>query len=221
MVGAMDIVIAGGHGKIALLLERLLADAGHRPRGIIRKPEQADDLRAAGAEPLVFDLEGGSAEELAEAIGPADAFVFAAGAGPGSGPQRKWTVDYGGAVKGMQACRLNGIDRYVMVSSMGADPDAEDDGGFGTYLRAKGQADQKLVESGLAYTIVRPGSLTDDPGTGRVRIAEHTGRGSVPRADVAAVLATVLATPGTAGRAFELIAGDTPIEEAVASLTTG
>jgi uncharacterized protein YbjT (DUF2867 family) len=219
MVGAMDIVIAGGHGQIALLLARLLADQGHRARGIIRKPEQADDLRAAGAEPLIFDLEERSAEELAEAIGAADAFVFAAGAGPGSGPQRKWTVDYGGAVKGMQACRLKGIDRYVIVSSMGADPEAEDDGGFGTYQRAKGQADEKLVESGLAYTIVRPGGLTDDPATGRVQAAQRTGRGSIPRAEVAAVLAAVLATPGTAGRDFDLIGGDVPIAEAVAALT--
>ena len=116
---------------------------------------------------------------------------------------------------------MNAIDRYVMVSSMGADPEAPDDGGFNTYLRAKGQADQKLVESGLAYTIVRPGSLTDDPGTGRVTAAEHTGRGKIPRDDVAATLAVVLATPGTVGLTFELISGDTPLEEAIAALTAG
>jgi uncharacterized protein YbjT (DUF2867 family) len=217
----MDIVIAGGHGKIALQLERLLADRGDRARGLIRNPDHAADLQAQGAEPLVLDLEAADADAVAAAIGSADAFVFAAGAGPGSGPERKWTVDYGGAVKGMQACRLNGIDRYVIVSSMGADPEAADDGGFGTYLRAKGQADRKLAESGLAWTVVRPGALTDDAPTGRVRLARDTGRGQIPRADVAAVLAEVLATPGTAGQDFELIAGETPIADAVAALTAG
>jgi uncharacterized protein YbjT (DUF2867 family) len=215
----MDIVIAGGHGQIALQLARLLSDADHRVRGIIRDPGQADDLREAGAEPLVADLEALDADALAQAIGTAEAFVFAAGAGPGSGPQRKWTVDYAGAVKGMAACRRYGIERYVMISSMGADPDAEDDGAFGTYLRAKGQADQKLVESGLDYTIVRPGQLTDDPPTGRVNAAEHTGRGPVPRGDVAAVVAAVLDDRGTVGRTFEVIGGDTPVREAVAALS--
>jgi nucleoside-diphosphate-sugar epimerase len=214
----MDIVIAGGHGKIALHLERLLADAGHRVRGLIRNPDHAEDLRATGAEPVVCDLEAVDADGVADAIGSADAIVFAAGAGPGSGPQRKWTVDYAGAVKLMAAARRNGIARYVIVSSMNADPEAEDDGGFGTYLRAKGQADQKLVESGLDYTIVRPGGLTDDPGTGRVAAAEHVDRGEIPRADVAAVLAEVLETPGTVGVTFEVVSGDVPIPEAIAAL---
>jgi uncharacterized protein YbjT (DUF2867 family) len=154
---AMDVVIAGGHGKIALLLERLLADEGHTVRGLIRNPDHAQDLQDAGAEPVLADLEALEVDALAGVVGSADAIVFAAGAGPGSGPQRKWTLDYAGAVKLMAAARRNGIDRYVIVSSVGADPGAEDDGGFGTYLRAKGQADKKLVESGLAYTIVKPG----------------------------------------------------------------
>jgi uncharacterized protein YbjT (DUF2867 family) len=214
----MDIVIAGGHGKIALHLERLLADAGHRVRGLVRNPDHARDLEAQGAEPVLCDLEELDVDAIAETVGAADAIVFSAGAGPGSGPQRKWTVDYAGAVKLMEVARRNGIERYVIVSSMGADPEAEDDGGFGTYLRAKGQADKKLMESGLAYTIVRPGRLTDDPGTGLVNAAEHTGRGEIPRADVAAVLAAVLDTPGTAGVVFEVISGDTPIAEAIARL---
>jgi uncharacterized protein YbjT (DUF2867 family) len=214
----MDIVIAGGHGKIAQHLERLLADAGHRVRGLIRNPDHAADLQAAGAEPVVADLEELDVDALAQLLGSADAIVFAAGAGPGSGPQRKWTVDYAGAVKLMEVARRNGIERYVIVSSMGADPDAEDDGGFGTYLRAKGQADQKLVQSGLAYTIVRPGGLTDDPPTGRVTAGPDVGLGQIPRADVAAVLATVLETPEAVGLTFAVISGETPIPEAIAAL---
>jgi uncharacterized protein YbjT (DUF2867 family) len=212
----MDIVIAGGHGQIALLLEPLLADAGHDVRGLIRNPDHAQDLQEAGATPVVADLEALDVDALAEVLGSADAIVFAAGAGPGSGPQRKWTLDYAGAVKLMEVARRNGIDRYVIVSSVGADPEAEDDGGFGTYLRAKGQADQKLAESGLAYTIVRPGPLTDDPAAGAVAI--DAGRGAISRADVASVLAEVLDTPGTAGTTFGVSGGQTPIPEAVAAL---
>ncbi|HEY4096521.1 MAG TPA: SDR family oxidoreductase [Baekduia sp.] len=214
----MDIVIAGGHGKIALELEPLLAGAGHRVRALIRNPDHAADVQATGAEPVVADLEALDVDALAQQLGSADAIVFAAGAGPGSGPQRKWTVDYAGAVKLMEVARRNGIGRYVIVSSMGADPEAEDDGGFGTYLRAKGQADKKLTESGLAYTIVAPGALTDDAATGRVQAAAQVPRGEIPRADVAAVLVAVLDTPGTAGRRFGLISGETPVAEAVAQL---
>jgi nucleoside-diphosphate-sugar epimerase len=212
----MNIVIAGGHGQIALQLERLLADEEHRVRALIRNPEHDDDVREAGAEPVMADLEELDVDALADAIGAADAIVFAAGAGPGSGPQRKWTLDYAGAVKLMEVARRNGIDRYVIVSSVGADAEAEDDGGFGTYLRAKGQADKKLTESGLSYTIVRPGRLTDGPGTGAV--ATGAGRGEISRADVAAVLAEVLDTPGTAGVTFGVNGGDTPIPEAIAAL---
>ena len=214
----MDIVIAGGHGKIALQLERLLADAGHRVRGLIRNPEHDGDVREAGAEPVIADLEALEVDELAALVGGADAIVFAAGAGPGSGPQRKWTLDYAGAVKLMAAARSGGVDRYVIVSAMGADPEADDDGGFGTYLRAKGQADKKLAESGLAYTIVRPGGLTDEPATDGISVGPRLDRGQISRADVAAVLAAVLATPSTAGVAFDVVSGGTPIADAVTGL---
>lgn len=216
----MDVVIAGGHGQIALHLERLLTEGGHAVRGLIRNPDHAPDLQEAGATPVVADLEELDVDALAEIVGSADAIVFAAGAGPGSGAQRKWTLDYAGAVKLMEVARRNAIDRYVIVSSTGADPEAEDDGGFGTYLRAKGQADKKLAESGLAHTIVRPGALTDDPPTGAVEISRDDARGEIPRADVAAVLAEVLDTPGTAGATFAVNAGDVPIAEAVAGLTS-
>jgi uncharacterized protein YbjT (DUF2867 family) len=214
----MDVVIAGGHGKIALRLERLLADAEHRVRGLIRNPEHDGDLREAGAEPVVADLEALDVDALAELIGSADAIVFAAGAGPGSGPQRKWTLDYAGAVKLMEVARRKGIDRYAIVSSMGADPEASADGGFGTYLRAKGQADKKLTESGLAYTIVRPGGLTDGPGTGRIAVGPKLDRGQIPRADVAATLAAALGSPSTIGVTFDLLSGDMPIAEAIGGL---
>jgi uncharacterized protein YbjT (DUF2867 family) len=213
----MDILVVGGHGKVALRLLRLLAADGHRARGLIRKPEQAADLEVAGAVPVLGDLEAEA--DLAGHVEGADALVFAAGAGPGSGPERKRTVDLGGAVKLVDAARAVGVARYVMVSSIGADRARAASGAMRPYLEAKAEADRYLTASGLDYTIVRPGSLTDEPGTGRVRVAtELGGRGPVPRDDVAAVLAAVLGAPNTIGVTFELFGGDRPVAEAVRSL---
>ena len=213
----MDVLVAGGHGKIALRLLRLLAAEGHRARGLIRKPGQAADLEALGAVAVLGDLEADAG--LAGYADGADAVVFAAGAGPGSGPERKRTVDLGGAVKLAEAALAVGVHRYVMVSSIGADrPDAAS-GSMRPYLEAKAEADRYLMASGLDYTIVRPGSLTDDPGTGRVRLStELGGRGEVPRDDVAAVIVQVLDAPTTIGVTFEVFSGDRLVAEAVRSL---
>jgi uncharacterized protein YbjT (DUF2867 family) len=208
------VAIAGGHGKIALILGRLLAERGDIVRGLIRNPDQADDLRAVGIEPVVCDLE--SESDVASAVRGADAVVFAAGAGPGSGDARKKTVDLGGAVKLVEAARAEGVSRYLIVSAMGADKAPEDGTeGFGAYLQAKFEADEAVRASGLDYTVVRPGGLTDDPGTGLVEIADHTARGQIPRADVAAVFVACLDTPSTIGQSFDLISGPTPIPDAL------
>ncbi|HJZ36626.1 MAG TPA: SDR family oxidoreductase [Solirubrobacterales bacterium] len=208
------VAIAGGHGKIALILGRLLAERGDTVRGLIRNPDQEDDLRAVGIEPVIADLE--SESDIASAIRGADAVVFAAGAGPGSGDARKKTVDLGGAVKLVEAAKAEGVSRYLIVSSMGAEKAPADGAeGFGAYLQAKFEADEAVRASGLDYTVVRPGGLTDDPGTGLVTIAEDTGRGKVPRADVAAVFVACLDTPSTIGQSFDLISGTTPIPDAL------
>ncbi|MGW2934217.1 SDR family oxidoreductase [Streptomyces sp. NPDC001156] len=215
----MRIVIAGGHGQIALRLERLLAARGEEAAGIIRRAEQADDLRAAGAEPIVCDLESASVEEIAAHLEGADAAVFAAGAGPGSGVDRKYTVDRDAAIKFADAAERTGVRRFVVVSSMGADPEHPGDEVFDVYLRTKGEADAYVrAHKSLDWTILRPGALTDDPGTGLVRLEAHTGRGSVPRDDVATVLAELVDTPATAGLTLELIGGSTPVSVAVKSV---
>jgi uncharacterized protein YbjT (DUF2867 family) len=213
----MDIVIAGGHGKIGFALGTMLAARGDRVRGLIRDPAQADDLRGAGIEPVVCDLEGD--DDVVAAVAGSEALVFAAGAGPGSGAERKRTMDLGGAVKLIEAANQTGIRRYLMVSSMGAaDPPADGGDVFGEYLRAKAAADQALEASGLDHTIVRPGGLTDDPPTGLVTVGTGLARGQVPRADVAAVLAAALLADNAFGKTFELVSGSTPIDEAVASI---
>jgi uncharacterized protein YbjT (DUF2867 family) len=208
----MDVVVAGGHGKIGIRLLRLLADRGHRARGLIRNPDHAPDLEAAGAEAVICDME--ALDDISEFCRGADAVVFAAGAGPGSGAERKRTVDYGGAVKLMEV----GISRYVMVSAISADRPDEWSDEMRPYYEAKADADRRLLDSGLDHTIVRPGGLTDDPGTGRVTVGTGIERGSVPRDDVAAVLLAALETPSTIGKVFELVSGDTPVEEAVRGL---
>ncbi|MEU7201671.1 SDR family oxidoreductase [Streptomyces sp. NPDC045470] len=217
----MRIVIAGGHGQIALRLERLLAGRGDEVAGIIRRPEQAGDLLAAGAEPVVCDLETATVADVARHLEGADAAVFAAGAGPGSGIERKESVDRGAASLFADAAEAAGVRRFVVVSSMGADrePPEGTDEVFAAYLRAKGAADADVrSRSGLDWTILRPGRLTDDPGTGLVRLAESTGRDEITRDDVAAVLAALLDEPRTAGRTLELIGGETPVEEAVRAI---
>ncbi|AVZ74723.1 NAD-dependent dehydratase [Streptomyces lunaelactis] len=212
----MRIVIAGGHGQIALRLERLLSARGHEAAGIIRRPEQADDLREAGAEPVVLDLESASTEEVAAVLQGADAAVFAAGAGPDSGVARKDTVDRGAAVLFADAAERAGVRRYIVVSSMGADARHEGNEVFDVYLRAKGAADDDVrSRPGLDWTILRPGSLTNDAGTGLVQFKASTGRGTVPRDDVAAVLAELVESPATAGLTLELISGKVPVTVAV------
>jgi uncharacterized protein YbjT (DUF2867 family) len=211
----LDVAIAGGHGQIALRLGRLLAARGDRVRGLIRNPDQADDLRAAGIEPVVLDLEQSDPQTIALAVTGAHAVVFAAGAGPGSGEARKETMDRDGAVKLIDAAKTNAIDRYVIVSTRGADSSVQGDG-YAAYSRAKGEADDAVRASGLAWTIVRPGALTNEPGTGRVDTS--TGNASIPRDDVAATLVSVLDTPATAGRTFLLVSGETPVAEAVADV---
>ncbi|WP_432193415.1 SDR family oxidoreductase [Streptomyces sp. bgisy027] len=215
----MRIVIAGGHGQIALRLEKLLAARGDEVAGIVRKAEQSADLREAGAEPVVLDLESASVEEVASHLQGADAAVFAAGAGPGSGTDRKDTVDKGAAVLFADATVRAGVRRFLVVSSMGADPQHKGDEIFDVYLRAKGAADEYVRGlDALDWTILRPGMLTNDAGSGQVRLEAHTGRGPIPRDDVAAVIAELLDTPATHGLTLELISGSAPVAVAVKSV---
>jgi uncharacterized protein YbjT (DUF2867 family) len=212
----MDVLVAGGHGQIARHLLRQLAAAGHHGRGLIRNPDHAADLEADGATPVLCDLEH---DDPAPHVGSANAIVFAAGAGPGSGPERKRTVDYAGAVKLIQVAEQLGVRRYVMVSSMGADDPASASEAMRPYQQAKHDADEALARSSLDWTIVRPGRLTDAPGSGRVDVAPRLNRwGEVPREDVASVLLAVLGAENTVRGTYELLGGDAPLDEAVKAL---
>lgn len=208
----MTLAIIGANGKIARHLHPILIERGHKIRGIIRKEEQTEELRKMGVVPVVCDIE--TTEDISEAVGRADAVLFAAGAGPGSGAERKWTVDRDGAVKLIRAAKKNGISRYLLISAMGLDKPRGSEV-FQIYQKAKAEADEALQKSGLEYTILKPGRLTDEPGAGRVALGEDLTRGEIPRIDVALVLAHILEAPETSGLTLDLVSGETPVEEAV------
>jgi uncharacterized protein YbjT (DUF2867 family) len=217
----MDVVIAGGHGKVARRLARLLVARGDRVRGLIRKPDHAADLREDGSEPVLCDLEHAEVDAVASAVAGGDAVVFAAGAGPGSGPERKLTVDRDGAIKLLRAAEAADVDGYLMISSIGAQDPPDGDDVFSVYLRAKAEADRALMGSDRTWTIVRPVFLTDDPGDGLVRIQAAPPDGRVSRDDVAAVLAAVLHEPRCARHVLYVAEGDDPVEDALARVLGG
>jgi uncharacterized protein YbjT (DUF2867 family) len=214
----MEIVIAGAHGQIGRRLTRLLAARGDAVRGLIRNPAHAPDVEADGGTPVVLDLEAAADDAVAEAIGGADAVVFAAGAGPGSGAERKTSVDRDAAILLLRAAQLAGVARYLMVSAVGAEAPPEGDEVFAVYLRAKAEADAAVTTGDRSWVVVRPGRLTDDGGTGLVRLDEEPHRGEVTRDDVAAVLAGLLAEPSVEHRILYLNGGDVPVPEAIAAL---
>jgi uncharacterized protein YbjT (DUF2867 family) len=212
----MNVLVVGGHGKVGMRLLRLLADRGDTARGMIRKPEQAADLEQIGAQPVICDVE--AVDDISEQVAGSDAVVFAAGAGPGSGPERKRTVDLGAALKLIAACQRTGVSRYLMVSALGVDRPGFYGPEMKPYGDAKREADEALIASGLGYTIVRPSFLTDDPGTGRIEVATGLDRGQVTRDDVAATFVAVLDEPRTKELAFDLVNGDTEIATAISRL---
>lgn len=226
----MRVVIAGGHGQIALRLTALLAGRGDVVTGVVRNPDHRADVEGAGGAVAVLDLEAATADELAEHLVGADAVVFAAGAGPDSGAARKDTVDREAAVLLADAAQRAGVRRYLLVSSMGVDgvevAGVEVDGGepdtapdvWTAYLRAKRAAEEALRATSLDWTILRPGRLTDDPGVGTVLLAPSVPGGAVTRDDTAAVLVALLDAPGTAGQTLELVEGDDDVRAAVAAV---
>jgi len=215
----MRVVIAGGHGKIALLLTARLRERGDEVVSLIRNPDHAGDIRAAGAEPVVCDLESATPQQIADAVSAAEQVVFAAGAGPGSGNARKLTMDRDGAIKTLQAATLLGADRFLIVSSVGTEDPPDGDDTFSVYLRAKAEADAAVMAGDLQWTVLRPGALTDDPATDRVRLSEEPFRGRVPRDDVAASIAALLATPAAVGKVLYVNGGEQSIEQSLRELS--
>jgi uncharacterized protein YbjT (DUF2867 family) len=201
-------------------LGRLLAARDDVVIGLIRNPDHDAEVRAAGMEPVVCDLERATVEQVAGAVGGSDAVVFAAGAGPGSGAERKLTMDRDGAIKLLRATDADG-SLYVMVSSVGTENPPAGGDVFSVYLRAKAEADAALAATDRDWTIIRPGELSDDPGTGRVRIDSEPFRGQIPREDVAAVIAALLHDRRATREILYVNGGPESIERALESSVTG
>jgi uncharacterized protein YbjT (DUF2867 family) len=218
----VHVVIAGGHGKIGLRLAAVLARRGDVVTGVVRNPDHGPDLERAGATAAVLDLESVGFDDLAAVLAGADAVVFAAGAGPGSGVARKETVDRAAAVLLADAARAAGVRRYLLVSSAGVDEEPVADRGevWAAYIAAKKAAEEAIrAADHLDWTILRPGTLSDEPGAGTVLLAPPpVPRGPVTRDDTAAVLAALLDAPGSAGKVLELREGDVDVAEAVAGV---
>lgn len=214
----MHVLIAGGHGQIALELTDLLHERGDRVRSLIRNVDHANDVTNAGGAPVVLDLEATTTEELDLVLTDIDAVVFAAGAGPGSSAERKDSVDHQGSTKLVEAAKRTGTRRYVIVSSTGADPDHEGDEIFDAYLRAKGRADADLAESGLDYTIIRPVRLTSVSGSRCVSLGDEVDQPEIPRGDVAGIIAQVLRSDNTIGKTFQASSGSSSIQDAVKAI---
>ncbi|MGN8552660.1 UNVERIFIED_CONTAM: SDR family oxidoreductase [Microbacterium sp. SLM126] len=210
------ILIFGGHGKVALLLEPMLAAQGHTVTAVIRNPDHEAEVAGAGAQPLVADIESFDTGQLANLISGNDVVVWSAGAGGGD-PARTYAVDRDAAIRSMDAASSAGVARYVMVSWIGsrADHGVGTDSSFFAYADAKWAADAHLAASDLDWTILAPGTLTLDAPTGRIAL-DPEGRGEVPRADVAAVIAATIADDTTIGRTLRFGSGDEHIGHAVA-----
>jgi len=214
------IAVVGGHGQIARQLHPMLLGAGHQPVALVRRQEQADALEAAGVATGMLDIENDDAAAFAAAFEGCDAVVFAAGGGPDGNIERKRTVDLEGSLKSIAGARQAGITRFVQVSAISVDEPVAEDAApvWKAYVEAKRDADAALRDSGLDWTILRPGRLTDDPGTGRVTLGPDVPRGDVPRADVAEVIAAVLDDPATAGQQWAVVGGDVAVRDAIAEL---
>ncbi|GGR50665.1 uncharacterized protein YbjT (DUF2867 family) [Nocardioides luteus] len=216
----MRIAIVGGHGKVALQLHPILAAAGHTPLALVRNEAYRAELEGLGAEFGLLDIESQDADEFAAAFDGCDAVVFAAGGGPDGNVERKRTVDLEGSTKSIAAAKKAGIKRFVQISAISVDEPLPADTGevWRAYTEAKRDADIALRDSDLEWTILRPGRLTDEPGTGRVKLAEKLDRDDIPRADVAAVVAAVIDDDATIGKQWELVQGEASIEEAIAAV---
>jgi nucleoside-diphosphate-sugar epimerase len=217
----MIVALAGAHGKIAMRLTMLLSQAGDEVIGLIRNPDHSADVERQGATPVLCDLERATPEEITAAISGADAAVFAAGSGPGSGAERKLSMDRDGAIKLLEATRAADVPRFLIVSSVGAQNPPADDDVFSVYLRAKAEADQAVQASDRDWTIVRPGRLTDESGQGRVRIDVEEFRGEIPRDDVAALLARLLKEARSGRMILYANSGPDPLDETLEAVLQG
>lgn len=211
----MNVAVVGANGQIGKHVIGLLQESSdHSPRAIVRKEEQAKSFEQNGVPSSLVDLEG-TVDQIAKGLKGADAVVFTAGSGGGTGSDKTLLIDLDGAVKTMEAAKQAGIDRFVIVSALQAHNRENWNESLKPYYVAKHFADRALEQSGLTYTIVRPGGLLNEPGTGKVSAGENLSRNSIPREDVARTIVASLSEEHTFNRDFDLVSGTDEIHLAV------
>lgn len=214
----MNILVVGANGKIGKQVVKFIQESDeHQARAMIRKPQQASFFEQLGADTVITDLED-DISEIAKAAEGVDAVVFTAGSGAHTGADKTILIDLDGAVKTMEAAKQAGVKRFVLISSFDTRREKWIGGSFKPYVAAKYYADMWLKSTDLDYTLIHPGILTDEPGTGKVNAAFETDRAEIPREDVAHVILAALNDDSTIGKEFQVIAGDTDIKKAVGTL---
>lgn len=201
----MNILVAGAHGKTGLQIVEHLVEQDHNVRAMIRDESQSKQMEERGALPYIADLE----RDVEFAVEGSDAVIFAAGSGPDTGEEKTWSIDRDGAIKLIDACERNGVERFVLLSSVGTDKPEEGPEKLRSYLKAKAESEERLRKSNLNFTIVRPGMLNDDPESGNIIAMERLDgkMGQVSRSDVALTIAKSVEQPSTFHKTFEMIGG--------------
>lgn len=209
----MSTLIIGANGQIGRLLVQSLVRSGEQPRAMVRNAEQEPELQEMGAQTVLGDLE----DNFDTALEGCNKLVFTAGSGPKTGADKTILVDMWGAIKAIDAARLAGIEHFVMVSSRGAEDPERGPAKIKHYRVCKRIADNYLVDSGLYYSILRPGALTNDPAIGKITTGKPESEEEqwIPRADVADAIAYCLGQPSTRGKIYPLFHGDQPIDKAL------
>jgi len=211
----MKVCVVGANGQIGKQVVELLKESSeHTPIAMVRKQEQEAHFDNLGVENVLASI-ADSVDKIAEAISGSDAIVFTAGSGGHTGPDQTLLIDLDGAVKTVEAAEKAGVNRFVMVSALGANQREKWNEAIRPYYVAKHYADRILEQSDLTYTIVRPGGLLNEEGTGKISIGENLTRNTIPRADVAKVIVASLSEENTYYQSFDLVSGDIPIEDAL------
>lgn len=216
----MKVLVVGANGQIGKHVITYMKNHEQiDAKAMIRDESQAAFFTEANAEVVVCDLED-DIPAIVKAAEGCDAIVFTAGSGPHTGKDKTLMVDLDGAVKTMEAAKLAGITRYIMISSFDTTRAAiqEASESFAPYVVAKHYADEWLRATNLDYTIIHPGALTNDEPTGKVNAAETVERNEIPRADVAQVILAVLEDDRTIGKEFQVVKGDVDVKEAIRCL---
>jgi uncharacterized protein YbjT (DUF2867 family) len=216
MIGVMNVLVVGATGKTGKLVVELLLEEDHYVAAMVRDKGKLTEMEKMGAKPVLTDLEF----DVGFAVEGMDAVIFAAGSGPGTSPDKTKAVDQEGAIKLIEACEKNAVERFIMLSAKGVDKPEEGPDKLKTYLHAKKNADDRLIKSNINYTIIRASLLNDQEEKGTVTAGKNLGNslGEISRIDIARIIVNALENPNTYRKVIEVTGGLQPIDEALKAI---